>query len=145
MSEKALYHTVVENRVGIHGPVKVVSGGNLQLTTANPISADPGTNPEQMIGLALATSLNATIEADEHRRGLKHESSVQVGITMLTDDPGFQFKLDAQVIIPQVDRQTAHAMLARAEKRCPVAKLLQDSSNVTVHLVDHFDFTNEKA
>lgn len=32
------------------------------------------------------------------------------------------------------------AILAKCEKRCPVAKLLQNSANVKVHLVDEFNF-----
>ena len=143
MTEKKLYHTVVENQVGIHGKIRVVTGGDLELTTGDTVAGDHGTNPEQMIGFALATCLNATIEADEHRRGLEHESKVQVGVTMLTAKQGFQFKIDAQVIIPQVDQHTAQEMLDRAERRCPVAKLLANNENVHVHLVDRFDFGEE--
>lgn len=145
MSEKVLYHTVVENSEGIHGVAKVISGGDLQVTTANPVSADPGTNPEQLVGLALATCLNATIEAEEKRRGLKHASVVRVGIKMGFDNPGFQFWLDCQVKIPEVDQETAQAILDKAETRCPVDKLLKGSGNLTVHLVDDFNFDEEEA
>lgn len=140
MADKILYQTVVENTEGIHGHAKVISGGDSDILTSNPIQDTPGTNPEQLIGLALATCLNATIEAEEKRRYLPHKSSVRVGIKMGFDDPGFQFWLDAQVKIPQVDHKEAEEILAKCEKRCPVAKLLQNSDNVKVHLVDEFNF-----
>ena len=70
MAEKVLYQTVVENKEGIQGHAKVITGGDLDVLTSNPVHDTPGTNPEQLIGLALATCLNATIEAEEKRRGL---------------------------------------------------------------------------
>ena len=144
MAEKALYQTVVENAAGISGHAKVIQGGTLDVLTSNPIHDNPGTNPEQLIGVALATCLNATIEAEEKRRQLPHKSIVRVGVQMGFDNPGFQFWLDAQVKIPQVSHDEAVAILKKAESRCPVAKLLKNSENVTVHLVDHFNFNEEK-
>lgn len=91
MAEKVLYQTVVENKEGIQGHAKVITGGDLDVLTSNPVHDTPGTNPEQLIGLALATCLNATIEAEEKRRGLSHQSVVRVGIKMGFDNPGFQF------------------------------------------------------
>lgn len=140
MAEKVLYQTVVENKEGIQGHAKVITGDDLDVLTSNPVHDTPGTNPEQLIGLALATCLNATIEAEEKRRGLSHQSVVRVGIKMGFDNPGFQFWLDAQVKIPQVSHDEAVTILEKCEKRCPVAKLLQNSDNVKVHLVDDFDF-----
>ena len=144
MADKVLYQRIVENSAGIEGHAKVISGGDLDVLTSNPVHDTPGTNPEQLIGLALATCLNATVEAEEKRRSLPHKSSVRVGIKMGFDNPGFQFWLDAQVRIPQVSREEATAILAKCEKRCPVAKLLQNSANVKVHLVDEFNFEEGK-
>lgn len=140
MNNQSLYHTEVENQDGIHGMVHVVKGGDLAVKVANPVHDDPGSNPEQLLGMALATCLNATIEAEEKRRHLPHQSSVRVGVDLHFDQPGFQFFLDAQVKIPEVDRQTGEAILKKCEGRCPVAKLLQGNENVKVHLVDQFDF-----
>ena len=60
-----MYQTVVENKEGIQGHAKVITGGDLDVLTSNPVHDTPGTNPEQLIGLALATRLNATIEAEK--------------------------------------------------------------------------------
>lgn len=60
MEFKSIYQTTVENDMGILGETK----GDLVIRTSSPLSADPGTNPEQLVGLAYATCLNATIEAE---------------------------------------------------------------------------------
>lgn len=70
MADKVLYQTIVENSAGIEGHAKVISGGDLDVLTSNPVHDTPGTNPEQLIGLVLATCLNATVEAEEKRRSL---------------------------------------------------------------------------
>lgn len=144
MDNKVLYHTLVENKDGIQGTTRVLAGGSLSIPVSNPVHNTPGSNPEQLIGMALATCLNATIEAEEKRRGLKHQSEVRVGVDLKFDDPGFQFILDAQVKISEVSLATAQEILAKAEQRCPVAKLLTGSSNVTVRLVDSFEETNNQ-
>lgn len=137
MEKKVAYTTWVENAVGIEGEVGTLDG-QLRLPVSSPLKPVAGTNPEQLIGLALATCLNATIEAEEKRRGLTHQSVVRVKVEMGSDTPGYQFWLTALVKIPEVDAPTGEEILAIAERRCPVAKLLGPSTNVTVKLVDDF-------
>ncbi|WP_204770360.1 OsmC family protein [Leuconostoc rapi] len=139
MTNKRLYHTEIENAEGLVGHVRTIDGSGLDVMTSGPLSASPGTNPEQLLGAAFATCLNATIEAEEKRRKLTHESIVRVGVDMAPDSEGFQFFVHAQVKIPQVNEQAALDILAIAEKRCPVSKLLAGSSNVEISLVDVFD------
>ncbi|KRL41665.1 OsmC family protein [Liquorilactobacillus nagelii] len=138
MEKKSLYHTEIENRAGLNGYVRSLNGGKFEQLTSSPLKTVPGSNPEQLIGAALATCLNATLEAEEKRRGLSHQAVVRVAIDLGRDYQGFQFWLRAQVKLPQVERQTAQEMLAICERRCPVAKLLASSPNVTVELVDDF-------
>ncbi|KRN29104.1 OsmC Ohr family protein [Liquorilactobacillus mali] len=107
------------------------------------MKAVPGTNPEQLLGAALATCLNATLEAEEKRRNLSHQAVVRVAVDMGRDYQGFQFWLRAQVRLPQVNRQETQEILAICEQRCPVAKLLISNSNVSVELVDEFGFEGE--
>ena len=65
MTFRSLYHTEVINDAGLNGHARVTLGGDLDVLTSSPLQDDPGTNPEQLLGLALATCLNATIEAEE--------------------------------------------------------------------------------
>lgn len=131
-----LYRTVANNDDGLNSHSYVPNG--LDATTSDPLSDRPGANPEQFIGLALSTCLNATLEAIEQRRDMPHTSQVHTIVEMARDRRGFQFYVTAQIKLPGVDQATAEAMVALAESRCPVAKLLGGSDNVRIELVDEF-------
>ena len=139
MDFKSIYQTTVENDMGILGETK----GDLVLRTSSPLSETPGTNPEQLVRLAYATCLNATIEAEEARRGLVHNSQVRVQVDLAKDVEGYQFKLLVLVRIPEVNRTVAEEMLEIAKRRCPMEKLLGQHPNVTVKLVDQFKSRRE--
>lgn len=136
MTEQVLYQTIVENQDGIAGHVRTVTSDDLDVVVSSPLRTDRGTNPEQLLGAAFATCLNATIEAEEIRRGLTHQSVVRVSIALSRDVKGFQFHVEARVTIPHVSHDEAADILAISEQRCPVDKLLAGSANVTVVLVD---------
>ncbi|EHS87328.1 Organic hydroperoxide resistance protein [Limosilactobacillus gastricus PS3] len=139
MDFKSIYQTTVENDMGILGETK----GDLVLRTSSPLSEMPGTNPEQLVGLAYATCLNATIEAEEARRDLVHNSQVRVQVDLGKDVEGYQFKLLVLVRIPEVNRTVAEEILEIAKRRCPMEKLLGQHPNVTVKLVDQFKSRRE--
>lgn len=139
-SDKVLYHAEMVNKEGLPGRSYVKGQGELNVPVSSPLKPQQGANPEQFVGLALATCLNATLQAIEKQRGFEHKSQVQVGVDMMYDTHGYQFMVDGQVLIPDQPRKIAEEMLAEAETRCPVAKLLQGSANVHVHVVDVFDF-----
>lgn len=127
-----LYRTQAVNQDGLQGRAYVPDG--LSVEIASPLSKTVGTNPEQLLGLALSTCLNATLEAIEKEHDFPHQSQVVTTVEMARDRFGYQFRLDAQVTIPEVDTTTAERWLALAEQRCPVAKLIGASANVRIHL-----------
>lgn len=135
---QSLYHTYVANETGLPGTSYVSSPEGLSLGVSSPLTDEPGTNPEQLIGLALATCLNATLRINEANRHEPVDAAVRVRVDMAHDTEGYQFFLHAEVHLPKHDRQSAEAMLALAERRCPVAKLVGPSANVTIELVDEF-------
>ncbi|AVK62045.1 dihydroneopterin aldolase [Lactobacillus sp. CBA3605] len=127
-----LYTTQAVNEDGITGQAYVPSG--LAVPVSSPLSANEGSNPEQLVGLALSTCLNATLEAIEAEHHYPHQSKVVTTVQLSRDRFGYQFWVDAQVTIPSVDATTAVHWLALAESRCPVAKLLGTSATVKIHL-----------
>ncbi|MDO1601948.1 OsmC family protein [Lactiplantibacillus plantarum] len=127
-----LYTTQAVNEDGIEGHAYIPNG--LEVAVSSPLKAVPGSNPEQLIGLALSTCLNATLEAIEKEHGQTHQSKVVTTVKMSRDRFGYRFFLDARVTIPEVDAETAARWLAIAETRCPVAKLVGPSANVTIQL-----------
>lgn len=135
MSEfPTLYTTTAVNEDGLTGQAYVPDG--LKVAVASPLQPTPGTNPEQLLGLALSTCLNATLEAIEKEHQQPHQSRVVTTVKMARDQYGYQFFVDAVVTIPEVDQPTAQYWLTIAEQRCPVAKLLGASTSVTIHLAD---------
>ncbi|MBK0348289.1 OsmC family protein [Aerococcaceae bacterium zg-ZJ1578] len=136
MTYQSLYHTEVINQDGIEGVSYVNEPGGLTVSVSSPMKSIPGTNPEQLLGLALATCLNATIEAEEKRRGYEHQAVVRVAIDLAQDNPGYQFFVVANVEIPHVDKAEAASILETSLTRCPVVKLLKGSSNVKIQLVN---------
>ncbi|AVK64616.1 dihydroneopterin aldolase [Lactobacillus sp. CBA3606] len=127
-----LYTTQAVNADGITGQAYVPAG--LAVPVSSPLSATEGTNPEQLVGLALSTCLNATLAAIEAEHHYPHQSTVVTTVQLSRDRFGYQFWVDAQVTIPTVDATTAARWLALAESRCPVAKLLGASATVKIHL-----------
>ncbi|UQS81752.1 OsmC family protein [Bombilactobacillus folatiphilus] len=132
---RKMYETDIYNQAGVQGYAYVPHG--ISVAVSDPRKMDvPGTNPEQLLGLALSTCLNATLQAIEAEQGLEHQASVHVHVTMGKSNTGLEFLVEALVRIPNVSSEQAQKMLQLAEKRCPVSKLLSGSANYSVLLVD---------
>lgn len=133
---KALYHTEIVNADGLPGQIYVDEPHGLRLPASSPLDPQAtGTNPEQLIGMALATCLNATIQAEEDRRGIPHQSQVRVVVELSKGSQGFEFFVDGQIMLPHLEQDQAEEFLKIAERRCPVSKLLAGSPNVKIRLV----------
>lgn len=133
----ATYHTAALNRTGVNGESEIIDEQRFPISSPNnPVT---GANPEQFLGLALATCLNATLESIEKMNELPHTSEVRVDVYQAPDvHNDLMFLVDATILIPLTDAvngRKAKAMLELAERRCPVAKLVGDKENVTFQLV----------
>lgn len=136
----ATYHTVAVNEDGLFGQSYIDGRNGLKVTVASPQADETGSNPEQLIGLALVTCFNATLEAIEKRNGYEHRSKARADVYQAPDTRGLQFFIDVTAYIPTdiIGAEKAQAMFELAESRCPVAKLLGSSENVTFTLVDEW-------
>lgn len=135
MDRLSLYHTEVINKDGLTGYSYVNEPDGLSVKVASPIANTQGTNPEQLLGLSLATCLNATIEAEERRRGFVHQSVVMVEVDLSHDTVGYQFFVNVKISIPHVTNEEAQDILTIAKQRCPMVKLLANAQNVRYQLV----------
>lgn len=134
--ENSLFHTEVVNQDGVDGKVYVKNGG-LSVTVSSPTSKDPGTNPEELLGMSLSTCLNATIKAILKGRGLENESTVEVHVDFVPEPSGggYFFEVMAYAQIKEMPFENAQRIVQQAEKRCPVSKLLQGSSTVEIKTI----------
>lgn len=126
------YRTAAINDDGGTGVSRVVGG--LEVAVANPLSpgADLGrSNPEQLLALAWATCLDATLQAIV--RGA-HRTAVRVEVE-LHDSPqrgGYEFHVTAVVSAEGRSLDETETLAASAHQRCPVSRLLQGASTVRV-------------
>lgn len=137
---EATYHTTAINEVGMEGISYIENG--LSYPISSPNNDLPGTNPEQLLGLALSTCLNATLEAIENKNGYAHSSKVRVDVYQANDTKGLKFLVDVTVYIPlteEVGERNAEAMFKLAESRCPAAKLVGGNEGVNFQLVHKWD------
>ena len=127
--EKILYTTTAVNEDGLTGVAYTKGNGDKDFSVqiSSPRSADAGTNPEQLFGLAYATCLNASIEFVEKRKKLEHNSKVEVKIDLTFDreSEGYLFHPSVIVTMPGRDEELAREILEEAERQCPIHKLLK--------------------
>lgn len=134
--KKPLYQTVAINDEGLEGHAYVPDG--IKVKISSPMNDNPGTNPEQLLGMALATCLKATLEAIEKEHQVEHSAQVHVHVAFVRGAKNFEFLVHAQIRIPAVDFTTAKEFVAEAEGRCPVSKLLNANQTYTVETVEEF-------
>lgn len=135
--EKPLYQTEAVNDEGLNGHAYVPDG--IKVETSNPLNSRPGTNPEQLLGMSLATCLEATLQAIERENGLPHTAEVHVDVAFIGDRAEYQFLVHAKILIKGVDFEIADKLAQEAENRCPVSKLLKSSGNYTAETATSFD------
>lgn len=131
------YETEAINHDGLNGAAYIPNG--LAVVVSDPLKDTPGANPEQLLGLSLSTCMGATLQAIERENGLPHLAQVHVKVEMVKGTAGLEFLVKARIRIPSVTHSQAVDFAHQAEKRCPVSKLLSNSGNYEIEVVDQFD------
>lgn len=137
--DESLYHTYAQNHQGLTGTSFIEGDEGLALGVSSSLIKAPGTNPEQLIGLALATCFNATIRIIQHRERTTEDSQLRTRVDLARDAVGYKFLIDAQIRMPSHTREEAQAIIAKALDECPVAKLLKANESVSFRLVEDFE------
>ncbi|SFC45238.1 Organic hydroperoxide reductase OsmC/OhrA [Alkalibacterium subtropicum] len=137
--EDHLFEATVHNEDGVEGTAYVEGEGKLNVTVSSPVNDQPGTNPEELFGLALTTCLNATIKSLLKARGLTNKSKVTAKIQLRREDSGagYYFQVYVFAAIEGLELDRADAIVQSADKRCPVAKLTQNASTITLKTVPY--------
>lgn len=136
----SLYHTEAVNEKGLSGVSFIRGNEGLALGVSSSLVKGSGTNPEQLVGLAISTCFNATIQIIEQQHHLPHTSVVQTGVDQLKDDTGYKFVVRVQVMMTGVDHDQAQSLVDEAQNYCPVAKMIKQNANVSFEVVDEFAF-----
>lgn len=135
MSNDSLFHTEVVNDQGLVGEAYVKDG--LRVLISSPLNDEPGTNPEELIGLSWATCLNSTILALLKGRKKSAESKVEVHVDFKREPNGigYYFDLAAYVAIEGYSLEETTKLMNAAHRRCPVSKIIGDYEHVQLKAV----------
>lgn len=133
---KPLYVTTAINDEGLEGHAYIPD--EIKVKISNPMNNHPATNPEQLLGMSLATCLKATLQAIENEHHVKQSAQVHVNVAFVGEQAVYEFLVHVQIRIPGVDFTTAQNFVKEAESRCPVSKLLSGNQNYTVETVERF-------
>ena len=144
-----IYSTTVTNDGGTAGWVRVSDGPQVQ--TGPPSDPSQGVNPEQFLGMAWSTCLNATVEAVLRDRGVLGadgapvRSRVSVQVSLIREPGGeYAFVPEATVSVAGLEGADLEAVAEAAHARCPVSKLLTGRGEPVVVRTAAWDEGGEK-
>lgn len=131
-----LYRTEIINNKGTDGDVEIVGG--MAYKVSSPLKeGQEGLNPEQFMGMAWSTCLNATLVSllkGRDQGDLKSRVRVIVDLMKEENMPGYYFKMKAIVSIETFDNDKAMKLALQADKYCPVSKLIQGNPHVSIEV-----------
>lgn len=85
----------------------------------------PGTNPEELIGAALASCFSMALADDLGRAGHAPEAVRTVAMVRLDKDNGFAITgidLDAEATVPEIEAPELESIARSTKENCPVGK-----------------------
>lgn len=131
-----LYHTEIINNNGTDGDVEIVGG--MAYAVSSPLKeGQEGLNPEQLMGMAWSTCLNATLISLLKGRAQGHlKSRVRVIVDMMKeqDMPGYYFRMKAIVAVETFDTNKTMKLALQSDKYCPVSKLIQGNPHLSIEV-----------
>lgn len=96
--------------------------------------SEPGSNPEELVGAALAACFSMALSANLEKSGFTATKiHTSASVKLIKQGEGFEISdiyLSTQGIIPGVDENTFRAAAELTKKTCPMAKVL----NASIHL-----------
>lgn len=125
-----LYETTAVNEDGMNGKSFIKNGETY--TVSSPLSKAEGTNPEELVGLAMSTCFNSTIKAILHEERIESRTKVETTVKLHreTEELGYYFTVDVYLGIEGMNEEEVARYVKKTKKRCPVAKLMSVSSTV---------------
>lgn len=136
-----LFEATAVNENGIDDIVYIDRQDGMRLIVSNPLEDTPGTNPEELFGLAQSTCLNSTIQAllRENETDVGYRSKVKTKVTFKKERLGYYFDVTVYAGIENISKKEADRYIHAAERRCPVSKLVSGSDTVTLNIVNYED------
>jgi osmotically inducible protein OsmC len=138
---KPLYSTeALAAGAGRDGHVDV-SGSDLAFDMAVPKAmggSGKGANPEQLFAAGYAACYHSALQAVARQKKVSIEgSSVGARVSIgSNDEGGFALAVDLEVVIPELDHETAQALADAAHQVCPYSNATRGNIPVNVTVAD---------
>ncbi len=104
----------------------------------------PGSNPEELVGAALAACFSMALSQQLEKSGFTPAKiNASASVKLVKQDEGFEISdvyLSAQGIVPEIDETTFRDAAELTKKTCPMAKVL----NASIHLETQVLATEER-
>jgi osmotically inducible protein OsmC len=118
-----------------------VSGSDLALDLAVPTAmggSGNGANPEQLFAAGYAACFHSALQLVARQRKIKVEgSSVGARVSIdPTEDGGFALAVELEVVVPELDHETAQSLADAAHQVCPYSNATRGNIPVTVTVSD---------
>lgn len=127
-----IYKTEVVNEKGTDGFIETSNGLKLKTTSMNKKSSE-GADPEQFMGMAWSTCLNATMLSLLEARKVEKDTRVRVEVEFKQDKPGsYYFAMTAYAAVEGWTEEESLKLANQAHQRCPVSKLIEKNEFVYV-------------
>ena len=127
-----IYKTEVFNEKGTDGFIETADGLRLKTTSTN-VKSSEGADPEQFMGMAWSTCLNATMISLLEARKASENTRVRVEVEFKQDKPGsYYFEMTAYAAVEGWSEEESLKLANQAHKRCPVSKLIEKNEFVYV-------------
>lgn len=130
-----LYETRAINQDGVNGETVLMDGKHYPVSS--PLSSEPGTNPEELVALAMSTCFNATVKAilKEQEKSVESKTETIVQLHKEESSVGFFFDVKVLLAVESYELSQTEELLKAAIKRCPVSKLVSNSTTVNFQAV----------
>lgn len=121
---------------GGHGVMKPAHGDELRYSLASRFEGQAQSNPEELIGAALAGCFSMALAAALEREGL-HPKSVHTSAEVRLEKQGEGYTITSialatSAIVPEADPDRFHEIAEETKRTCPVSKALAAVSEVTL-------------
>ncbi|HEY6561123.1 MAG TPA: OsmC family protein [Polyangiaceae bacterium] len=110
------------------GSMKPAHGSDTPFSVGTRFAGEKGSNPEELIGAALAGCFSMALAANLGKAGLNPESvETSADVALDKDGEGFtitNIKLTTKARVPGVDAAKFQSIAEETKKTCPVSKAL---------------------
>ena len=118
------------------GSMKPAHGSEANFTAGSRFEGQPASNPEELLGAALAGCFSMALSAALEKAGFQPRSvSTNADVTIERGDAGFSITgidLTTEASVPGVDAAKFQALAEETKKNCPVSKALAAVPRVTL-------------